>query len=101
MQNHELERLQNISLQSLYSSGVMKNAIEHCFKIIQRYAVDGSVLELGPAEGLMTHFLSQTYNDLTLVEGSACFCEKLSEQYPNACVVNSTKPQLNFNPRKG
>jgi trans-aconitate methyltransferase len=84
-----LENLENISKKSLYSAGVMQYSIAHSFNILSRYANFINVLELGPAEGVMTHLLSHRAQQLTLVEGSQLFCGALSNDFPDACVIHS------------
>ncbi len=98
MINEELAQLDSISRSSIYSSGVMTPAIQHCFKILQRFLNGSRVLELGPAEGVMTELLSKTGKDLTLVEGSSVFCENLRQRFPNANVVHTLFEQ--FEPKE-
>lgn len=82
----EIDRLQQISQQSLYSQGVMVTAIRHCHAVLRRWLRGGAVLELGPAEGVMTERLVQDTADLTVVEGSALFCAQLRERFPSVAV---------------
>ena len=91
-----LENLENISKNSLYSAGVMQYSIAHSFNILSRYANFIDVLELGPAEGVMTHLISNRAQQLTLVEGSQLFCAALSNDFPDACVIHS--PFESFEP---
>ena len=83
------ESLQKISEKSLYSAGVMPIAIKYCFSIFKRHFTGSSILEMGPAEGVMTECLITTGREIHIVEGSRLFCEKLAELYPSAEVVNS------------
>lgn len=48
-----------------------------------------SILELGPAEGVMTELLYPYYPDYTVVEGSKNFANMLLQQYPTMNVVHS------------
>jgi 2-polyprenyl-3-methyl-5-hydroxy-6-metoxy-1,4-benzoquinol methylase len=89
LKNEELDQLDAISKNSLYSSGVMSPAIEYCFSILKRYLHGNHVLELGPAEGVMTELLSNTNKKLTVVEGSSVFCESLSRRFPSIQVVHA------------
>jgi 2-polyprenyl-3-methyl-5-hydroxy-6-metoxy-1,4-benzoquinol methylase len=82
----EIDRLQQISQQSLYSQGVMVTAIRHCHAVLRRWLRGGPVLEMGPAEGVMTERLVQDTADLTVVEGSALFCEQLRARFPTVAV---------------
>jgi 2-polyprenyl-3-methyl-5-hydroxy-6-metoxy-1,4-benzoquinol methylase len=86
----EKDKLQLISKVSLYSAGIMPAAIGYCFQILSRYLEEkGNILEMGPAEGVMTELLATTANSITVVEGSAHFCESLRQKFPNVNVVNS------------
>jgi len=86
---NEKENLQRISKISLYSAGVMSAAITYCFKILQRHLQGDNLLELGPAEGVMTELLATTGMDITVVEGSALFCASLRQRFPQASVVQA------------
>lgn len=88
MDNSEATRIEKISENSLYSIGVMEKSISYCFKVFKRSMVEGSVLELGPAEGVMTNYLKTATTDLTVVEGSLAFCNLLENKFPNIEVVN-------------
>ncbi|MDH5377011.1 MAG: class I SAM-dependent methyltransferase [Gammaproteobacteria bacterium] len=85
----EKEKIEKISENSLYSSGVMKYSINHCFKVLARYLSAGNILEMGPAEGVMTDKLVEVTENLTVIEGSAKFCDELAKRYSGLKVVNS------------
>lgn len=89
MNNRELAQLDAISKNSLYSCGVMSPAIQYCFRILQRYLRGSRILELGPAEGVMTELLSRTGMELTVVEGSSVFCGSLCQRFPTIKVVHA------------
>ena len=82
MSTDEKDKLQEISQASLYSAGVMPVAIRYCFRILQRHLRGDRVLEMGPAEGVMTELLASTGKSVTVVEGSALFCESLRQRFP-------------------
>ncbi|OJI04678.1 class I SAM-dependent methyltransferase [Polynucleobacter sp. MWH-Adler-W8] len=86
--NQEKNKLQEISESSLYSAGVMQLAIEYCFKILSRYISGERVLELGPAEGVMTELLITTGKSITVVEGSKLFCDDLKRRFSKIDVVH-------------
>jgi 2-polyprenyl-3-methyl-5-hydroxy-6-metoxy-1,4-benzoquinol methylase len=92
--NQELAQLDTISKNSLYSCGVMTPAIQYCFRILKRYLRGRRILELGPAEGVMTELLSQTGMELTVVEGSSVFCESLRLRFPAVKVVHALFEQF-------
>lgn len=88
MRENEKENLNEISARSLYSDGVMVSAIDYCYRILSRHLRTGSILEMGPAEGVMTERLARLSSSLTLLEGSRIFSESLSLRFPRALVVN-------------
>jgi len=98
----EKQRLSKIGKKSLYASGVNSTCIKYSFNVAKRYLVDGSILELGPAEGIMTEMLQSQYRDqqITVVEGAETFCQNLKERYPQINVINSLfeiySPQKTF-----
>ena len=89
MIHDENDRLERISNVSLYAAGVAPDAMKYSFKIAERYLVSGSLLEMGPAEGVMTELLAKTGKKMTLVDGSASFCESLRKRFPQANVVHA------------
>ncbi len=100
MKGSEKNHLNKIAENSLYTTFSNKLMIEYCFTVFKRFLRHGSILELGPAEGVMTKYLSDYTRDLVLVEGSDVFCRALKEQYPAASVVNELfedfKPESSF-----
>jgi 2-polyprenyl-3-methyl-5-hydroxy-6-metoxy-1,4-benzoquinol methylase len=84
----ELEKLQLIASKFGYSTGIMQLSIQYCFDVLKGYLVPGSILELGPAEGVMTGLLCGATKDLTVVEGSTQFCEFIQNKFPAVHVVN-------------
>lgn len=81
--------LEKIAQNSLYALGANKITIEYSFKIFSRYIQGENILEMGPAEGVMTQLLYALDKKLTLVEGAKTFCDSLKERFPNAEVINS------------
>jgi 2-polyprenyl-3-methyl-5-hydroxy-6-metoxy-1,4-benzoquinol methylase len=89
MSPNEKVKLENISKRSQYSIGVMPSAINYCFKILIQHLQGENILEMGPAEGVMTELLVGLKRNLTVIEGSTIFCESLLERFPKITVVNS------------
>jgi 2-polyprenyl-3-methyl-5-hydroxy-6-metoxy-1,4-benzoquinol methylase len=89
MSSQELDALQRISEVSRYSAGVMSTAIRYCHGLVERHARGRSMLEMGPAEGVMTELLAASDRELTVVEGSALFSDSLRRRFPNVAVVHS------------
>lgn len=77
----EARSLQAIAERSTYSTGVMGNAIHYCFRVLARHCPGEHVLELGPAEGLMTERLIGAGKQVTVVEGSSSFCDALRHRF--------------------
>lgn len=72
-----------------YNGGVMQYATSYCSDIFLRYMVGKSVLELGPAEGVMTERLYKKYSDYTCVEGSSIFADDLIKRFSRLNVICS------------
>lgn len=85
----ENHRLEEIAARSTYSRGLYAEALRYCFKIFKRHLVPGDLLELGPAEGLMTELLYGLGRELTVVEASSLFCDSLRARFPLARIENS------------
>ncbi len=86
---NERNHLENIAQNSLYSAGVNADMIVHSFKIFKRHIKGKSILEMGPAEGIMTERLHSLGLALTVVEGSQSFAKNLAECFPDIEVVHS------------
>jgi 2-polyprenyl-3-methyl-5-hydroxy-6-metoxy-1,4-benzoquinol methylase len=82
-------KLNEVASQSLYTTFTNSNTILYSFKIFSRFLKIGKLLELGPAEGLMTQHLLDFDPELTVIEGSSLFAEKLKQKYPTLNVINS------------
>lgn len=89
MNHAEQNHLDRISSHSLYAAGANAATIEYSFKIASRYLKGKTVLEMGPAEGVMTERLAKTGKKLTLVEGAEQFCNDLQKRFPDATVVHA------------
>lgn len=85
--NSELDRLERIAGESLYAAGVNADTVRYSFGIFARHLRGDSILEMGPAEGVMTELLANTGKSLTVVEGSRVFCESIAARHPAVHVV--------------
>lgn len=78
----------------------MDAATTYCGEIFRRYMRQGSVLELGPAQGVMTRLLYPYYNDYTVVDGSRLWIQELKEKYPdincNNCYFEEFQPTRKY-----
>ncbi|MGX5660653.1 class I SAM-dependent methyltransferase [Castellaniella ginsengisoli] len=89
MKNTEKLRLESISGDSLYAAGANADSILYSFLIARRHFHGVTLLEMGPAEGVMTQQLVTLGLDVTVVEGSSRFCEDLRDRFPQISVENS------------
>jgi 2-polyprenyl-3-methyl-5-hydroxy-6-metoxy-1,4-benzoquinol methylase len=93
---NENKRLESIAEKSMYAFGANGWTTLYSFNLIKRHLVGSSILELGPAEGLMTKLLYGTGMNLTIVEASKKFCNDIEKSYKNVTVYN--KLFEDFNP---
>lgn len=89
MSKKELSHLEKISEHSLYAAGVNTASILYSFQIARRHLRGVNILEMGPAEGVMTERLATLGLKMTLVEGSARFCEDLADRFPDATIEHT------------
>jgi len=85
----EIKRLESIAKDSWYNKGANYVTIKYSFEVFKRFFIKGSLLEMGPAEGVMTEDLVNYFDDYTIVEGSSFFCNTLKAKFPKIKVVNS------------
>lgn len=101
MLNSERERVTEIARKAGYSEGVMQYTTGYCGEIFRRYMIPGSVLELGPAEGVMTDILFPAFSeDYTIVDGADFFVELAKKRHQGlkgkACLFEDYKPGRKF-----
>ncbi|WP_323018065.1 class I SAM-dependent methyltransferase [Castellaniella sp.] len=89
MSKKELSHLEKISEHSLYAAGVNTASILYSFQSDRRHLRGVNILEMGPAEGVMTERLATLGLKMTLVEGSARFCEDLADGFPDATIEHT------------
>lgn len=88
-ESEERDRLASIAADSWYAKGVNPATIIYSAKVFSRHWRPGHLLELGPAEGVMTELLAPHFERMTLVDGSEQFCASLRSRFPTATVVHS------------
>ncbi len=97
---NEIHKLENIARQSLYCAGVNIDMIIHSFNIFKRYIRGKTLLEMGPAEGVMTDLLAKLDMEMSVVEGAESFAADLAKRHPNIEVTHSLfedfKPKKKF-----
>ena len=101
MSDAEKERVAEFSKTADYAHGIMTATTQYCGNIFRRYMkLDGSVLELGPAEGVMTDALYPSFPDYTVVDGADFFVEDLKRRYPkiegHACLFENFHPTRQY-----
>jgi 2-polyprenyl-3-methyl-5-hydroxy-6-metoxy-1,4-benzoquinol methylase len=79
----EFSRLDAVARNANYSEGLNGIMIRHSVDIFSRWILPGSILELGPAEGLSTSELAERFEDVEVVDGSAEFIDQIRTQLPN------------------
>lgn len=103
MNREEKNRVEKHSIIAHYDDqGVMSRSTEYCGNIFLRYMNQkGSVLELGPAEGIMTDLLAPCFGDYTVVDGAGFFVEAIKERHPDiqgyGCLFEEFKPTRKWN----
>jgi len=90
MEQFSRDKLEQVAKDSLYATVTGRKTIEYSFEVFSRYIRPRSaVLELGPAEGLMSEKLLAVAGRLTVVEGSKKFAELIRSRLPDVQVVNA------------
>jgi 2-polyprenyl-3-methyl-5-hydroxy-6-metoxy-1,4-benzoquinol methylase len=84
-----IRNLNEVANTSLYTTVTGRATILKTNEIFMRHARQGNVLELGPAEGLMTAKLLSNFKSVSVVEGSTVFCEMLRGQFQDLKIYNS------------
>lgn len=79
-------QLDAIARDSIYATGCNGAMIRYSWSIARRHLPAGRLLEMGPAEGVMTSLIAAERPDLHVLEGSAVFCEGLRQRFPAATV---------------
>lgn len=98
MASNEQKRLDLIANDNNYDKGVNRKIIEYTAELFKRYKKPGSVLELGPAQGLATDLLYPIFPDYSVVDASELFINLIHERHPNLDTHISLFED--FNPKK-
>lgn len=89
LKKSELLHLEGIAKDSWYGRGASGAMVEYSFEVFSRHISGESILELGPAEGIMTAHLVKLGKRLVVVEGAKKFCQELKQRFPGISVVHS------------
>ena len=87
MSEDELSRVEGIGKESTYSDGVNGQITRLAYQEVKHH-IKGRILELGPAEGIMTLEMVAEGLRPDLVEGSATLTSDLMEKFPTLNVTN-------------
>lgn len=79
---NEITRLEGIAAVSKYAMGANAYMIKYSGELFLRHMQEGNVLEMGPAEGLMTDILYPHFPDYTVVDGAEKFVSSLRGRHP-------------------
>lgn len=82
-------QLDAIARDSIYGLGCNAAMIRYSWSIARRHLPPGRLLEMGPAEGVMTQLIAAERPELDLLEGSPVYCLGLRERFPQAQVHES------------
>lgn len=82
----QAEQLDAIARDSIYGLGCNAAMSRYSWSIARRHLPAGRLLEMGPAEGVMTALIAAERSDLHLLDGSAVYCESLRQRFPRAQV---------------
>jgi 2-polyprenyl-3-methyl-5-hydroxy-6-metoxy-1,4-benzoquinol methylase len=87
-ENDEFVRLEQIGRNATYAAGINSTITALAYLEAKKF-VTGKVLELGPAEGVMTSEMIADGIEPELVEGSKTLAEKLSAKFPKLTIHTS------------
>lgn len=85
----QTDTLDAIARDSIYALGCNGSMIRHSWSIARRHLPAGALLEMGPAEGVMTELIAAERSELHLLEGSDVYCDGLRQRFPHAEVHHS------------
>ena len=98
MNKFSFNKLVEVSKNSLYMNKTNQATIQYSFEIFSRFLnSEMKILELGPAEGVMTKELIRFDSSLTVIEAAPHFCEELREKYKNINVHQALFEKVEIN----
>lgn len=96
----ETKRLADVAADSLYLAPVNQATIDYTFRLVQRlFPHPVEVLEMGPAEGVMTGKLRRIAKRLSVVDGSEQFCRGIQKQFPDVNTRCALFEEVSFEDR--
>lgn len=79
----EQERLDQIAGNNEYDKGINGKMVRYTAELFRRHMKQGSVLEMGPAQGLATDILHPYFGDYTVLDASADFINQICSRNPD------------------
>lgn len=77
------DRLESIAEDNVYGIGVGKLSTEYCCNIFKRFLHGDSILELGPADGIMTEIIfPQWAGQYAAIDGAQVYVDRLKNKFP-------------------
>jgi 2-polyprenyl-3-methyl-5-hydroxy-6-metoxy-1,4-benzoquinol methylase len=99
MNSDEKKRVENIGTISTYSEGVNGVITKLAFLEVKEH-MKGKILELGPAEGVMTQEIVRDGHEPDLVEGSESLAVELTKKFPKLeihnCLFEDFVPEMSY-----
>lgn len=89
MNKFSRDKLNEVAENSLYTTFTNSATIRYSFEILRRFIKSGTILELGPAEGLMTAQLINFDPSLHVIEGSEVFAKSLKDKFSQINIHNA------------
>jgi 2-polyprenyl-3-methyl-5-hydroxy-6-metoxy-1,4-benzoquinol methylase len=97
MNKFNQKKLEEVAENSLYTTFTNSKTIEYSYSIFSRFIKGGRILELGPAEGLMTKHLVEIDPNLTVIEGSKVFADSLKKNFGTIKIINKLFEEVTLN----
>ncbi len=97
MNKFNQKKLEEVAENSLYTTFTNSKTIEYSYSIFSRFIKGGRILELGPAEGLMTKHLVKIDPNLTVIEGSKVFADSLKKNFGTIKIINKLFEAVTLN----
>lgn len=72
------------------TEGWYKQLLFEGYRVIKPYLTGKTLLEIGPADGVMTKLLHRHFTAMTLLEPAHIYVQYLQKQFPDAKVVETT-----------
>lgn len=99
MNSDEIKRVEGIGALSTYSEGVNGVITRLAYQEVKDY-IRGNILELGPAEGVMTQEIIRDGHEPDLVEGSESLVVELMKKFPKLeihnCLFEDYVPKVSY-----